>query len=49
MTTQGNYSKILSQFTSLNFNENSTFTEPLLKKALDTICSRNAGINDFNL
>ncbi len=49
MNSQENYRNILAQFSPLGYNENSTLSQPQLKKALDTICDRNAGIREFNL
>lgn len=45
---QTNYSRILSQFTRLNYNEDSKLREHELKQALDSICQKNAGIGEFN-
>lgn len=47
-SAQTNYSRILLQFTRLNYNEDSRLHEHELKQALDSICQKNAGITEFN-
>ena len=47
-STQTNYIRILLQFTRLNYSEDSKLHERELKQALDSICSKNAGIPEFN-
>ena len=43
-----NTSKILQQFQKLNLTENSNLSQSELKRALDQICLRNAGMREFN-
>lgn len=43
-----NTSKIMQQFTKLALNENSNLTETEMKRTLDEICLRNAGMREFN-
>jgi hypothetical protein len=43
-----NTSKIMQQFTRLNLNENSNLSETEMKRTLDEICLRNAGMREFN-
>lgn len=43
-----NYAKILQSFTKTGFNENSTLTEVDMKRALDQICLKNAGLREFS-
>lgn len=45
---QTNYSRILLQFNRINYNEDSQLRDYELKQALDSICQKNAGINEFN-
>lgn len=39
-----NYTSILQEFKNLNYNEGSQLSETDMKRALDLICTKNAGI-----
>lgn len=39
-----NYNKILDQFTKFGYNENTAISETEIKRTLDQICQKNAGL-----